>query len=145
MTQPNGKRQINGSFGSVWWDGELLADIDSFEAKISIDREEVNMAGSLSKDSKMTGWSGEGTMTVKKVYSRAQRKIALAIKRGEDIRSKIVAKLADPDAYGTERVVLENVWFNEVTLMKFEQKTPGTEDIPFGFSDYNFPDLIPAA
>jgi len=138
----DGTRQINGSYGSVWWDGELLADIESFEAKLSIDRDEVNMAGKVSKDSKMLGWTGEGTMKVKKVYSRAQQKIALAIKAGKDPRSKIVAKLADPQAFGTERVVLYNVWFNEVMLMAFEQKTKLEEDIPFGFSDYDFPDLI---
>ncbi len=142
MNKVEGKRLINGTFGSVWWDGELLADIESFEAKITIDREEINMAGSLSKDSKVLGWSGEGTMKLKKVYSRAQKKIAMAIKDGQEVRSKIVAKLADPDAFGTQRVVLYNVWFNEVMLMAFEQKAKLEEDIPFGFSDFDFPDLI---
>ncbi|GAB6086490.1 phage tail tube protein [Alkaliphilus crotonatoxidans] len=142
MKKLEGSRLINGTFGSVWWDGELLADIESFEAKITIDREEINMAGSLSKDSKMLGWSGEGTLKLKKVYSRAQKKIAMAIKEGRDVRSKLVAKLADPDAYGTQRVVLYNVWFSEVMLMAFEQKAKLEEDIPFGFSDFDFPDLI---
>ncbi len=142
MNKVEGKRLINGTFGSVWWDNELLADIESFEAKITIDREEINMAGSLSKDSKVLGWSGEGTMKLKKVYSRAQKKIAMAIKDGQEVRSKIVAKLADPDAFGTQRVVLYNVWFNEVMLMSFEQKAKVEEDIPFGFSDFDFPDLI---
>lgn len=142
MKKLEGKRLINGTFGTVWWDNELLADIESFEAKITIDREEVNMAGSLAKDSKILGWTGEGTMKLKKVYSRAQKKIAMAIKNGEDIRSKIVAKLADPDAYGTQRVVLYNVWFSEVMLLAFEQKAKLEEDIPFGFSDFDFTDLI---
>ena len=137
-----GKRVINGKFGKVWWDGELLAEIQGFESKMTVNREEVPFTGEMAPDSKITGVSMEGTMKLKKVYSRGQRKLVEAYLRGEDPRSTIVAGLDDPDAYGAERVCLGNVWFNEVTLMAFEDGTLGEEEIPFGFTDVKYLDLI---
>jgi hypothetical protein len=140
---PDASREINGTYGTIWVDGELWAEVESFEAKLNISYEDSNFANSLATYRKALGWTGDGTMTIKKVYSRVQRKVAAEVKRGRFPRSTIVGKLADPDAYGTERVVLNDVTFAEVLLMKFEQKTKGKEEIPFAFSDYDMPDLIP--
>lgn len=134
---------INGTYGTVWVDGELWAEVESFEAKVVISYEDVNFANSGATHKKGTGYAGEGTMTLKKVYSRVQRKVAENLKRGVFPRSTIAGKLADPESYGTERVVLNDVTFNEVMLMKFEQKALGSEEVPFNFSDYDMPDLIP--
>lgn len=133
---------INGTYGTIWVDGELWAEVDSFEAKVTINYEDQNFANDGATYKKGMGWTGEGTLTIKKIYSRIQRKLANGIKRGVYPRSMIVGKLADPDAWGTERIVLNDVTFNEFNLMKFEQKTVGSEDIPFAFSDYDTPDLI---
>lgn len=143
MAKIQGFRQINGSWGQLWWDGELIYEVESFDAKVTVEREDVVMAGTLDIDSKMTGLKGEGTFRVKKVFSRGLKKLLSAWKEGRDIRSQLIGKLADPDAYGTERVVINNVWFNELTLMQFE-KGPLTREFPFGFtpSDVDFPDLI---
>lgn len=138
----NGSNVINGLYGKVWWDGELLVEITSFTANLAINREEVRFNGQMIGDSKMTGMTPSGSMVLKKVYSRVARKIALALKDGKDVRSTLVAKTEDPDAKGTERVALYNVWFNEAILMAFEQGL-GSETIPFGFSDFDYPDLIP--
>lgn len=140
---PDASKVINGTYSTVWVDGELWAEVESFEAKVMVNYEDQNFANSGATYKKGVGWAGEGAMTVKKVYSRVQRKVAEKVKKGIFPRSTIAGKLADPDAYGTQRVVINDVTFNEVTLMKFEQKTLGTEEVPFNFSDYNFPDLIP--
>lgn len=137
-----GNRVINGKFGKVWWDGELLAEIQGFEAKMTINREEVPFVGEMAPDSKITGVAIEGTMKLKKVFSRGQKKLVEAYLKGEDPRSTIVASLDDPDAYGAERINLSNVWFNEVTLMAFENGTLGEEEIPFGCTDVEYLDLI---
>ncbi|MDF2546145.1 MAG: terminase [Anaerosolibacter sp.] len=138
-----GYRQINGRWGEVWLDGDLVSEIEEFESKITANREDVEMAGSLSVDSKITSLKGEGSMKLKKVYSRGVQKLLRAWQAGRDPRCQIVGKLKDPDAYGTERVVIDNVWFNELTLMQFT-KGPLTTDLPFGFTpeDVRFPDLI---
>jgi len=133
---------INGTYGSIWVDGERWGEVTAFEGKITLNYEDVNIANSPATHRKGTGWNGEGTMTVNKVYSRVQRKVLSKVKKGIFPRFSIAGKLADPEAHGTERVVINDVTINEVILMKFEQKTLGTEEIPFGFSDYDTPDLI---
>jgi len=144
MAQLPSNRQINGTFGSVWVNSEKWLDIESFEGKVTINFEDVNMAGDLATHKKMTGWAGEGTMTVKKVYSRGASLMANAAKTGQVPDITIVGKLADPDAFGAERVAFKEVTFNEFTLLAFEQKTPMTEELPFNFGDYEPIDLISA-
>lgn len=139
-----GYRQISGSWGQLWWDGELVYEVEAFEAKITAEREDVSQAGSLDTDSKMTGLKGEGSFKVKKVFSRGVNKLLAAWKAGHDVRGQLIGKLADPDAYGSERCVINNVWFNELTLMQFELKQKLEREFPFGFtaSDVDFPDTI---
>lgn len=144
MTKLRSNKQINGTFGSVWVNGEKWLDVDAFEAKVTINYEDVNMAEDLATHKKMTGWAGEGSMTVKKVYSRGANLMANAVKTGVLPEINMVGKLADPDAFGAERVDIREVTFNEFMLMKFEQKTLGTEELPYNFGDYDPIDLISA-
>lgn len=144
MSKIRSNKQINGTFGSVWVNGEKWMDIESFEAKVTIDYEDVNMAEDLATHKKMKGWSGEGSMTVKKVYSRGANLMAEAVKTGILPDINMVGKLADPDSFGSERVDIRDVTFNEFMLMKFEQKTNMTEELPFNFADYEPIDSISA-
>ncbi|NLW92370.1 MAG: phage tail tube protein [Syntrophomonadaceae bacterium] len=142
-----GYRQINGSFGQVWWDGELIFEVSSFSAEVTANREKVQMAGSLDEDSKITSLSGEGTLKIKHVFTRGCKKFLDAWKSGKDPRSQFVGKLADPDTKdsGAERIVFNNVWFNKLTLMEFETGKVLEREFPFGYtpSDVDFPDTIP--
>ncbi|KYG92353.1 terminase [[Bacillus] sp. KCTC 13219] len=142
MSKLRANKQINGTFGSVWVNNEKWLDVDSFEAKVTINYEDVNMAGDLATHKKMTGWAGDGSMSVKKVYSRGSAILADAVKKGILPDINIVGKLADPDAFGAERVAIKEVTFSEFMLLKFEQKTLGTEELPFSFADYDSIDLI---
>lgn len=143
MAKLKGFRQISGSWGQLWWDGELVIEVEGFEAKATAEREEVPVGGN-DIDSKITALKGEGSLKVKKVYSRGVKKLLKAWQEGRDPRSQFVGKLADPDAHGSERVVINNVWFNELTLMQFEKKQKLERELPFGFTvgDVDFPDLI---
>lgn len=144
MAKIRANKQINGTFGSVWLNNEKLLDVESFEAKANIDYEDVNMAEDLATHKKMTGWNGEGSLTVKKVYSRGIALMGEMLKSGIVPEATIVGKLADPDAFGAERVSLSEVTFNEFTLLAFEQKTLATEELPFNFADYEIIDSITA-
>lgn len=140
---PSAKNVMNGTYGSVWINGELWAEVDTFEAKVTINYEDINFANDGSTHKKATGWAGEGTMTIKKIYSRVQNAMANAIRAGVYPRFVLVGKIADPDAFGTQRVALHDVTMDEFLLLKFEQKTMGSEEIPFKFSDYNLIDSVP--
>ena len=49
-----------------------------------------------------------------------------------------------PDAYGTERVVLKNVSFDDLTLADWEADTLGSTECPFTFTDYEYLDTVEA-
>lgn len=143
----NGSNVINGTHGKLWWNGYLIAEIASFEAKITINREDVIIG--LDNDSNMVSLTGEGTMKFTKVYSRGKKAYLEAIKRGEDPRSELMGQLKSPNAIGkqTETCILRNVWANELPLMMFEKGSKIEEEISFGFtpSDSDMPDEILAA
>lgn len=135
-------RQMNGTFGSLWVNGDKWMDIESFEAKVNVDFEDVNMAEDLATHKKMLGWNGEGSLTVKKVYSRGASIMSEAVKSGVMPDIEMIGKLADPDAFGSERVSLSEITFNDFTLLKFEQKTRMTEELSFNFASYDLIDYV---
>lgn len=142
MARPQANRVINGTYGTVWVDGELWAEVDAFEAKVTVTYEDVNFANEGGTFRKAIGWVGEGTMTIKKIYSRVQRAMAANVRKGIYPRIEFVGKVGDPDAQGAERVALHDATINEFMLLKFEQKTVGSEEVPFAFSDYEMVDTI---
>lgn len=140
--KPDARRIINGTYGRVWVNGELWAEVEAFEAKVAISYTDVNFPGDGATYQKATGWSGEGSMTIKKIYSRVQRAMAEGVRRGQYPRFELVGKLEDPDSFGSERVAIHDVTIKEFLLMKFENKALGSEQIPFAYSDYDMVDTI---
>ena len=145
----NGRRRISGNFGRVWVQNVdqlpsthgdytsgamLIFEIQSFEAKITADRDDIIIG--FSKDSKIVSLTGEGTITTKKVFTRGLDALLESYKKGHDVRVKIVAALSDPDTVNNDEewVELDNVWFNEIDLMRFEKGTVVEQTIPFGWT-----------
>ena len=142
MNKLSAKRVMNGKWGMLYWDGEAIFEVDSFEATLKTDREDIEFVGQMAKDSKLVGYTGEYSFKIKKVFSRGQKKLVESIKSGNDVRSQFIGKIADPDAYGSERLVLEDCWFNDISLMKFESGKMMDEEYKGGFTDCYFPDLV---
>ena len=136
------KRAINGNYGQVLLDGELVREATDLQAKVAIDFKAVPMCGSGGKKQKSAGWSGNGNIVMTKINSRMAIKIAQAIKEGRTPEFVIISVLDDPDAYGAERIVLKGVQFTELTLADWAAETIGTVSQPFTFSDYEFIDMI---
>ena len=133
---------IRGTYGRVWIDGELFANVKSFEAKITLNYEEVDLSNDLGKHQRYIGFTGEGTMTLHKVDSKILAKLAKGIKSGELPEISIVGKLGDPTALGAERISFTEVTIDEVMALKYENATIGEEEVPFKFADYEPLDLI---
>ena len=129
--QHRGNRVLSGTHAVLWWDGERIFECKKIEVKVAANREDVQIG--LDIDSKMTGLKAEGTITMIKVYSRYER-FRQAWNRGEDLRSQLITKLADPDAVGKqeERYSIENVWFNELPLVSAETGGIIEEEVGFG-------------
>ncbi|MDD7603189.1 MAG: phage tail tube protein [Anaerovoracaceae bacterium] len=138
----NPNQLINGTYGFVYVNGHKLANVESMEAKIGLEYEEVDLAEDTGKHQKYMGWSGTGTMVLKKIDSFVLAMMADAIKKGELPDIQVVTGVKDPASVGAERVQLDEVTFDEVTLMQFEQKTLAKEEIPLKFGDYTLLDLI---
>ena len=136
------KRIINGTNGELWLDGEQVAEISGFQAKINITKETINLCGQLAEDTKIVGYAGKGSVKMYKVNSRMAIKISDYLKQGRDIRFTIISKLRDPDSYGAERVVIKNVSLDDLTLADWEAKKSGTIESPFTFTDYEYLDMI---
>ncbi len=142
MRNFNHNKVIRGTFGKVWLDGERMSNVKSFEAKASIDYEDMNVNGDFGTKKRYMGYSISGTMTLHKFDSFILRKYQKAIMTGELPDMTIVAALDDPTAYGAERVQLRDITLDEVTLSKFENKTLTEEEVPFAAGSFEFLDLI---
>lgn len=132
--QYRGRRRWNGSHGKVWWDNELLFEIEKFEVNVEPQRENVLIGNSV--DSKIVSLKGTGTITIKSVINRNLNKFLEEWKAGHDPRTTLVGLLEDPDMIDAqkERVSIDNVWFNKLDLMSFEKGKVVEKEYPFGFT-----------
>jgi hypothetical protein len=138
------KRVMSGTFGEVWLDNDYVGECYGLQAKVNFNKQDVPMCGRMAIDKKITNISCTGSMRMHKVSSRMANKIGADIKAGKDPRFTVISKLADPDAYGAERVVLKNVSFDDLTLADWEVAVNGKIEAPFTFTDYEFLDSVEA-
>lgn len=140
-TKPTAPRVMSGTHGYVYWDNQIVFEVNSAEATIKTDREDVTFSGDMWKDSKLMGVSGEFSIKIKKIYSRAKA-LAEAFSKGMDTRSELIYKLDDPDAFGAERVALHNCWFNDLSLLKFENGKTAEDEFSGGFTSFDYLDSV---
>ena len=135
------KRVINGTFGQVWLDGDKVAECTALQAKIAKNKTDINLCGQFMIDTKATGGKGTGSLTLYKVDSGMAQRLS-GVQDGIDRRFSIVSDLKDPDSYGSERVALYNVSFDDLTLADWKAATAGEVTAPFTFTKYEFLDEI---
>lgn len=136
------KRVINGTFGSVEMDGEDVMEVVAFQAKDEYSKEAISQVGVMSKGYKITGVEGKGSMKVNKINSRMIKKIGRQVREGKTPTLTLTGTLADPDAFGSEKIAFTDVIVDDLTLFDFENGTLGTVEIPFTYGDYILLDLI---
>lgn len=136
------EKVINGTWGEVWLDDDYMAEVTALEAKVSLEKTEVNQVGTLAKGYKVTGIEGKGTLKMNKVSSYFIRKLSDNIKAGKTTSCTIISKLADPDSFGAERIQLNGCTFDELTLADWEAKKLGEESIAFSFTGWDVLDSI---
>ena len=140
-TNVTSDRVLNGSYGQLWLDGVLMAEVYGLDAQIEVLKSEVPMCGTSSGvGKKFTGWNGTGSLRINKVSSSFVRKQAEAVKNGKPLVSTIISKLADPSVakYGHERVELRGVQFDTISLAQWEAGQLVQQEVPFTFDDFVF-------
>lgn len=133
---------LNGTYGTVWINGNLAANIKKFEAKLTLNYEQVDIANDPGEHQKFMGYSGAGTMTFNKVDSSIVAMMYEDILKGKIPEIMMVGKLGDPQSIGAERVQFNEVTIDEIMLLNFEQKTVMEEEVPFKFASFKMLDLI---
>ena len=146
MAKLRANRTLSGSFAEVWVDGARIAELSELTLTVKVQREKVQLG--MDVDSKITGYSGQGTMTLKQVYTRFFEVLEQA-KRGIDKRCTITTALKDPDAAdgAEERYSVDNVAFTELPFMNYKMGEVNQQKLPFTFrpSDLQCLDRIQAA
>lgn len=141
-TDMTSKRVLYGTWSSVYIDGYKIAEATELKATMSADKEEVKMARHMGHAYKTTGYTAKGSIKLHKVSSYFIKKLAPSMKKGKQVLCEIVSEVADPDAWGTERVALHNVMFDSVDLINFTVGKLGEESYSFTFEDYDLIDAI---
>ena len=136
------EKVINGTFGELWVNDYYLAEVTGLEAKVTIEKTEVNQVRKLAKGYKITGIDCKGTIKINKVTSYFLNLLSDNVKKGKQTPCTIISKLADPDSDGRERIKLTGVTFDELTLANWEAKKLGEESIPFTFTGWKVMDSI---
>ena len=93
-TNVTSDRVLNGSYGQLWLDGDLMAEVYGLDAQLEVLKQEVPMCGtSAGVGKKFTGWNGTGSLRFNKVSSTFSKRQAEAIKEGVPLVSTIISKL----------------------------------------------------
>ena len=132
MAEIMANRTLSGSFAEVWVDGARIAELSELTVTVKLLREKVQFG--MDVDSKITGYEGTGTMTIKQVYTRFFEVLEQA-KNGMDKRCTITTALKDPDAFdgGEERYSISNVAFDQLPFMNYKMGEVNQQKLPFRF------------
>ena len=137
MANTNATNEMNGSVGGLKIDGIEYANISSFDAKVTLNREDMQFSGNLGMDSKILSSTGAGSMTFKKINSRVVARHLPTILTGKEFKMVLILTVDDPDGLGAETISITDVWLNDFDLLKFEIGAVIEEDISFGFNPTN--------
>ena len=136
-------RAINGSFGTVWHEGEWQTNVQSAEALVEIGKQEMNLSGTRWVGHKVMSLTGTGNIKGYKLTSKFIKTIGSVAKdTGKPYVTELIYKLADPEAFGAERIRLKGVQFDRIPLSSFEVNSLVEEELPFTFSGYELLDEI---
>ncbi len=142
MADFNPNRVLHGNQGNVWFNGKRLTTLQSVEAKVGADFEEVNVCGDPATYRIYNGYSGEGTFTMLKIDSEVLKLMADAFQTGEMPTMTIITALEQKGTNKVERIAYRDVTIDEMYLAKFEKKSKIEEEVPFKFGHFDVLEMI---
>ena len=93
-TIDSAKRVISGTHGAAWLDGEKMAETTALQAKLSKNKETINLCGQFISDTKAMSATGTGSLTLYKVDSGLIQKMQ-DLQDGVDRRFIVVSALKE--------------------------------------------------
>lgn len=142
MADFNPNRVLHSNQGNMWFNGKRLSTLQSVEAKVTGDFEEINNCGDPATYRIYNGYSGEGTFTMLKIDSEVLKLMADAFQTGEMPTMTIITALEQKGTNKVERVAYSDVTIDEMYLAKFEKKSKIEEEVPFKFGHFEVLETI---
>ena len=142
MADFNPNRVLHSNQGNMWFNGKRLSTLQSVEAKVTGDFEEVNNCGDPATYRIYNGYSGEGTFKLLKIDSEVLKLMADAFQTGEMPTMTIITALKQKGTNKVERVAYSDVTIDEMYLAKFEKKSKIEEEVPFKFGHFEVLETI---
>ena len=136
MAEFNPNRIMHGNGGTAWWSGKKLTTLQSVEAKVTGDFEDINVCGYPATYKIYNGYAGEGTLTVLKIDSDILKQLAEAFRSGLMPEITVVTAQTQKGTNKVERVAYSDVTVDEFMLAQFEKKTKTEQEIPFKFGNF---------
>lgn len=127
---------MSGTEGELWIDGDYMAEITEFSAKIELKTAQIKQVKKRYEGTKVMGYAGKGTVKLNKVSSYFIKKMSNNIKNGRQTVCTIISKLDDPDAIGEERIVIKDATFTNLILADWQAEKVGEETYNFTFGEY---------
>lgn len=140
-TAADARKTMRGSDGNVWIDNVMVAMLQSIELKISANYEEITACGDANTYQQLNGVSGSGSIKVKKINSNLNYAIAEEFRTGKIEDHYIITRINSPVG-GTERIRVNGVTFDEVTLVAFETGAIMEDEYPIKFASWTYLDRI---
>lgn len=131
-------RVINGTYAELYDDGESrwLANAQGFEARWSIDRRDISLAGKRSVGYKAMGISMSGSFRLLKVDDTFLATVTAYLANRTTINiTNLRVRFDDPDQFGNSEHLFKNVKIWEAALA-YNVNELMEETVPFTFEDY---------
>jgi len=126
----------NGSNGDLWVNDEVWDKVKSFEVKMVLEWEDI--PNGLNTDRALLGYSYEGSFSYRKSdknYNKAIDLIFAEYAAGRVPDVTIVSKAYNRATGKTQRIRINGITFDEVTLQKWEERTIDEIEMPFKASE----------
>ena len=142
MKSYEAKNVMSGTWGELYIDDEQMAQLTEFKASVSFEKAAVNMVGLLDEQYKIVGRKSKGSLKMNHVSSYFVNKLHDDFQNGKQTVMQMVVKVADPDAKGSERYLLKNVVFDELTIIDFSAKKLCEDSYNFTFAGWEKLDTV---
>lgn len=133
---------FRGTNGRCYFDGELMSNVKSAEAKLTWNKDAILVNGDFGEKNVPNSYKIAGTIVLYKFDSWVLKKYSEASKTGSLPYLTVILQNTDPETVTVERVALNYVLPDEMLLGKFENGTLTEEEIPFTADDYKVLDTI---
>ncbi|MDY3973582.1 MAG: phage tail tube protein [Veillonella caviae] len=131
-----------GTHGELWINGKYMAQVIGFKAEVELTKEAVNQVKTMFEGYKYTGYKGKGNVKLNHTSSFFVTLMADNMKAARQTVCTIISKVSDPDAKGTERVIIRDATFDKLTLTDWSAKKLMEDGIDFTFTDFDFLDTV---